>query len=108
MTLRAVVLLALAALAFHEARDVIVLADDRVLDGHHALIALPALLAIALVTFTTRPLIGAATALVRGMVHAPRARPTAPPILLVVPGPRAARGRGPGRVRAGRAPPAFG
>lgn len=108
MTLRAVVLLALAALALHEARDVVVLADDRIVDGHHALIALLALLTIALVIVSTRPLVGAASALVRGMLRAPRARAHAPQVLLVVPGPRAARGRRPERVLAGRAPPAFG
>lgn len=108
MSLRAVVMLALAVVALHEARDVVAATDDSVLDGHHALLVLPAISAIVLATIVTHPLIGAASALVRGMLRAPRARAHAPHVVLVVPGPRAARGRGPDRVVAGRAPPAFG
>ena len=107
MTLRAVVLLALAALAVHEARDVVG-TDDHASAGHHALIALPALVAIVLATIVRRPLIGAASRLVRGVLRAPRAQQAPWPALLVVPGPRAAIGRGPVRDLAGRAPPALG
>jgi hypothetical protein len=71
-------------------------------------IVLAALLATALVTVVTRPLLGAASALVRGLLRAPRPRSGDPQALLVVPGPRATRGRACGRVPADRAPPAFG
>lgn len=117
MTLRAVVLLALAAFAVHEARDTLG-AQDHASAGHHVLIALPGLLAMVLATVTARPLTDAAAALVRAArqlladaargLRAPRVRDGAGSAQLATARPRPTAARGLARNLAGRAPPIFG